>query len=104
MPRAGLIAELRRRKVFGVAAAYAVIAWGVIQVSATVLQMASAPAWIAKVVLIVLAAGFPLALVLAWIFDLSDAGIVRTDAHDRIATAAQPATKMRAAAAGTIAV
>src|SRR5688572_14772718 len=99
MPRAGLIAELRRRKVFGVAAAYAVIAWGAIQVSATVLQMASAPAWVAKVVLVVVLVGFPIALVLAWVFDLSDSGIVRTDPNGPAGTTSLQSTKTRAFAA-----
>jgi Tol biopolymer transport system component len=84
-----LFSELRRRKVLGVAAAYGVAAWGVLQVSGTVLQMAGAPVWIARVVLVVVAAGFPLALVLAWIFDLSRSGLVRT-APSEWASADQP--------------
>jgi eukaryotic-like serine/threonine-protein kinase len=100
MPKAGLIAELRRRKVFGVAAAYAVIAWGVIQVSATVLQMANAPGWIARVVLIVVALGFPVALVLAWVFDISEHGLVRTG--DSPNARAAPPTRARVLAASVV--
>lgn len=102
MHKGRLVAELRRRKVLSVAAAYAVLAWGMIQVSATVLQIAGAPAWIAKVVLLVLAAGFPLALVFAWVFDLSDSGIVRTDAYEPTTTTALSVTKTRMVAGGVI--
>jgi eukaryotic-like serine/threonine-protein kinase len=68
---------LRRRKVFGVAAAYAVVAFGVIEVSGTVLQMAQAPTWIGRVVLAVAAIGFPIAITLAWFFDLPQHGDVQ---------------------------
>lgn len=64
-----LIAELRRRKVVGVAVAYVVVAWGLLQVAGTILQLLAAPAWIGPVILAVLAAGFPLTVVLAWLFD-----------------------------------
>ncbi|MGD8580908.1 MAG: hypothetical protein PVI46_16410, partial [Lysobacterales bacterium] len=75
---ANLFRELRRRKVFTVAAAYAVIAWLVLQVAATVFPIFEAPAWVLKVVTAVLALGFPAALVLAWAYDLTARGIVRT--------------------------
>ncbi|HSJ13333.1 MAG TPA: hypothetical protein VK939_02895 [Longimicrobiales bacterium] len=77
-----LLAELRRRKVLHVAAAYLFVSWGIIQVTSTVLQMASGAPWLGKVVLAVVAVGFPIALVVAWFFDLSSAGIVRTAALD----------------------
>lgn len=73
-----LVAELRRRKVVGVAAAYAVVAWGVLQVAGTILQMLAAPAWIGPIVVVVVAAGFPIVVLLAWFFDLSSTGLVRT--------------------------
>lgn len=76
------LTELRRRKVLGVAAAYLFVAWGVIEVSSTILQMASGPAWIGKAILAVVATGFPIALVFAWFFDISTAGVVRTAALD----------------------
>ena len=90
-----ILAELRRRKVLGVAAAYAVVAWGVLQVSGTVLQMAGAPLWVARVVLLVVAAGFPVALVLAWFFDLSAAGLVRTEPLDPTSTPAPRESAMQ---------
>ena len=59
------LSELRRRKVLGVAAAYLFVAWGVIEVSSTILQMANGPIWVGKAVLAVVATGFPIALVFA---------------------------------------
>ena len=56
-PVRGFIAELRRRKVAGVAVGYVIVAWGVIQVSSTVLQMLAAPLWIGKLILGALALG-----------------------------------------------
>lgn len=76
------LSELRRRKVLGVAAAYLFVAWGVIEVSSTVLQMANGPIWVGKAILAVVATGFPIALVFAWFFDLSTTGLVRTAALD----------------------
>jgi eukaryotic-like serine/threonine-protein kinase len=76
------LTELRRRKVFGVATAYLFVAWGVIEVSSTILQMAAGPAWVGKTILAVVATGFPIALVFAWFFDISMAGVVRTAALD----------------------
>jgi len=76
------LSELRRRKVLGVAAAYLFVAWGVIEVSSTVLQMAGAPLWVGKTILAVVATGFPIALVFAWFFDISTTGLVRTAALD----------------------
>lgn len=83
MSRIGFfLSELRRRKVLGVVAAYLFVAWGVIEVSSTVIQMASAPAWTGKAILAVVAVGFPISLIIAWFFDLSSSGLVRTAALD----------------------
>lgn len=90
-----ILAELRRRRVLGVAAAYAVLAWGGLQISGTVLQMAGAPQWVARLVLLVIAAGFPVALVLAWFFDLSSAGLVRTEPSDATSTPPRENTRAR---------
>lgn len=76
------LTELRRRKVLGVAAAYLFVAWGVIEVSSTILQMAGGAAWVGKAILAVVATGFPIALVFAWFFDISTTGVVRTAALD----------------------
>ncbi len=60
-----LLAELKRRKVFRVGAAYAVAAWAIAQVADRELANTAAPGWVMQVILRVLALGFPIALVLA---------------------------------------
>ncbi len=75
-----LVAELKRRKVFRVAAAYAVAAWGAAQIADLVLENTAAPPWVMQVILLVLALGFPIALVLAWAFEVTPDGVKRTEA------------------------
>jgi eukaryotic-like serine/threonine-protein kinase len=70
--------ELRRRHVFRVAAAYAVVGWVLVQVSATTFPHLSLPDWAVPLVIVLVAIGFPVALVLAWAFDLTPDGIRRT--------------------------
>lgn len=65
-----LVAELRQRKVFRVAAAYAVVAWLLIEVASVVLPALRLPEWTVTFVTILLVLGFPVALVLAWSFDV----------------------------------
>jgi TolB-like protein/Flp pilus assembly protein TadD len=74
----GFFCELRRRKVYRVAAGYAVVGWLIIQFATTVLPALTMPAWIARFVIILVLAGFPIALILGWAFDVSSSGIVRT--------------------------
>ncbi|MCW8874082.1 MAG: hypothetical protein OQK01_15850 [Xanthomonadales bacterium] len=71
--------ELRQRKVFTVAAAYVVIAWLLLQVAATVLPIFDTPAWVLKAVTVLLALGFPVAVLLAWAYELTPQGVVKTD-------------------------
>jgi TolB-like protein/tetratricopeptide (TPR) repeat protein len=74
-----LVSELRRRRVFRVAAVYLVVAWSVIEAASAVLPMLEAPVWTGKVVLFLVALGFPGALALAWVFDWTPTGVVRTE-------------------------
>src|SRR4030095_14914127 len=62
--------ELKQRKVYRVALGYAVVAWLVVQVSATVMPAYHAPDWILPIFITTLALGFPVALVLAWAFEI----------------------------------
>ncbi|MDX1625716.1 MAG: hypothetical protein R3323_04305 [Wenzhouxiangellaceae bacterium] len=78
-----LIAELKRRKVFRVAAAYAVAAWALAQVADLVLENTAAPPWVMQVILLVLALGFPLAVLLAWAFEVTPEGVKRTGSLER---------------------
>jgi adenylate cyclase len=77
-----LLGEVKRRKVFQVAAAYAVVAWLLIQVADVVLPTFEAPDWVMQVFTFTLIAGFPVALVLAWAYDITPRGIVRSTPID----------------------
>lgn len=78
----GLIAELRRRSVFRVAAAYLVVAWLIMQVVATIGTAAGLPDWADSLALVLLLAGFPVILFIAWAFELSPDGLKRTGSAD----------------------
>jgi hypothetical protein len=70
-----LFAELRRRNVFKVGAAYAIVAWLLLQITDIVLPTFQAPLWVAQTITFVLAIGFPIAVILAWAFDVTPQGI-----------------------------
>ena len=70
--------ELRRRKVFQVAAVYAVVAWLTIQIIDVISEPLSLPGWLDTVVIVLLAVGFPIAVIVAWAFDLTPQGIEAT--------------------------
>ena len=72
-------AELKRRKVYRVAIAYAVVAWLLIQIATQVFPPLGIPEWSVRLVIMLVALGFPVALVLAWAFDLTPEGVKRTD-------------------------
>ncbi len=71
--------ELKRRRVFGSAAAYVVLGALVIELSGAIFDALLFPAWTARLVTVILILGFPLVLVLAWVFDISSTGLVRSD-------------------------
>src|SRR5256885_7434821 len=72
-------AELKRRKVFRVALAYAVASWLLIQIATQVFPFFDIPSWAVRLIVVTLVLGFPVALLLSWIFDLTPSGIRRTD-------------------------
>ena len=69
--------ELKRRNVFRVGAAYVVLAWLLAQAADLVLDHTAAPDWIMQVILLLLGLGFPVAVFLAWAFELTPDGLVR---------------------------
>ena len=73
------LAELKRRHVYRVAIAYAVVAWLLTQVATQVLPFFEIPNWAVRLVVLLLVIGFPAALVLAWAFDLTPDGIERSE-------------------------
>ncbi len=77
-----LFAELKRRNVFRVGAAYLVISWLMLQVVDVVLPILELPESVAKIVLLILALGFPLALIFAWAYELTPEGLKRDSEID----------------------
>src|SRR5256885_13295867 len=78
------LAELKRRNVYKVAVAYAVVAWLLIQAASILFPTFEAPPWIMKVFVAIVALGFPVALVIAWAFESSPKGIDRTMIADAL--------------------
>src|SRR3989442_4773732 len=72
-------AELKRRNVYKVAVAYAVVAWLLIQIATQVFPFFEIPNWAVRLVMLIIAIGFPIALVLAWAYELTPDGIKRTE-------------------------
>src|SRR6185312_10169497 len=79
MPKPAFLRELRRRHVFRVAVAYAVVGWLLIQVATQVFPFFNIPGWSVRLLVLLVLAGFPVALVLAWAFDATPHGVVRAD-------------------------
>ena len=74
-----LFAELKRRNVIRVAGVYAVVGWVLAQIATTLEEALGLPAWFDAVIVALLLLGLPIALVLAWAFELTPDGVVRTE-------------------------
>ena len=72
-----LYAELKRRNVFRVALAYLVLAWLLVQIGSVLLPTFDAPIWVMRVLVLVLAAGFVVAIVFSWVYELTPQGLKR---------------------------
>ena len=72
-------AELKRRNVYKVAATYAIISWLLIQVGSILFPTFEAPGWVMKTFIVLVALGFPLALIFAWAYELTPTGVRRTE-------------------------
>lgn len=81
-----LIAELRRRNVLKVAAAYALVSWILIEAGSVLLPTFGAPEWVFKVYVLIVGAGFLVALVIAWIFEVTPEGVKLEKDVDRSAS------------------
>ena len=75
MDPAAFFTELKRRKVYRVAVAYAVVAWLLIQAGSILFPTYEAPPWVMKVFVTAVILGFPVALILAWAFELTPADL-----------------------------
>jgi TolB-like protein/Tfp pilus assembly protein PilF len=82
MAMSGLFEELKRRKVVRVAIAYVIVAWILIQVIISVEAPLSLPDWADTLIIVLLVAGFPVTLILAWVFDVTPGGIKKTSSED----------------------
>src|SRR5436190_2761821 len=75
MNPSNFFAELKRRNVYKVAVAYAVVSWLLIQAASILLPTFEAPAWVMKVLVLVIISGFPVALIFSWAFEITPEGI-----------------------------
>src|SRR5438309_7814956 len=74
--------ELKRRNVYKVAVAYAVVGWLLVQVATQVFPFLEIPNWVVRLIIALVAIGFPIALVIAWAFEATPQGIQRTEDVD----------------------
>jgi TolB-like protein len=82
--------ELKRRNVYKVGVAYAIVGWLLIQIATQVFPIFEIPNWALRLIVLAIIIGFPIALVLAWAFELTPEGIKRTEDVDLAAAAQRP--------------
>lgn len=76
------LAELKRRNVYKVAVAYAVVGWVIAQIATQIFPFLEIPNWVVRLIIVLIAIGFPIALVIAWAFEATPEGIKRTEDVD----------------------
>src|ERR1700741_688762 len=96
MDSRNFFAELRRRNVFKVAVAYAPVGWLLIQIAATTFPFLQIPNWGTRLVIGLVLLAFPIALILAWAFEMTPTGIQRTPALAPGAPVARTSARKRA--------
>jgi len=103
----GIFSELKRRRVFRVVGMYAVVSFVLLQIGDVAFEPLGLPAGSQRLLIVLLALGFPIVTILAWVFDITPAGIVRTDNEPEAAgspAASSGATVDRLIIVGLIAV
>src|SRR5436190_19432341 len=90
MSERNFFAELKRRNVYKVAVAYLVAGWALSQGIAQVFPVFEVPNWVIRLIVLLIVIGLPIALVLAWMFELTPEGIKRTEDVDPAAAARVP--------------
>jgi adenylate cyclase len=95
-----LLAELRRRRVFRVMVGYGIFAFAVLQVTEPILHAYDLPTWALTAVVTTLAAGFPVAVILAWLYDLTAQGVKRTPTASRVGGRSVPRSGLAALLVG----
>jgi TolB-like protein/Flp pilus assembly protein TadD len=83
MPDGSFFSELRERKVPQAAAIYVAVAWGVTEIVVTIVEQLFLPQWVSTLAVICFVVGFPVAMFLAWTFDITAGGIERTEVTSR---------------------
>jgi adenylate cyclase len=83
--RPGLLVRLRERGVLRVATSYAVIAWLLLQVADVTFEPIGVPGWVMPALIVIAALGLPIALALAWFYEIGDEGLRRDTAGDGVA-------------------
>src|SRR6266700_2667816 len=81
-----LFTELKRRNVYKVEIAYAVVAWLLMQIATQVFPFLGIPNWAIRLVIMLIVIGFPIALVIAWAFELTPEGMKRTEFAEELPT------------------
>jgi TolB-like protein len=82
--KGSFFSELKRRNVYKVAVAYAVVAWLLVQIATQVFPFLEIPNWVVRFVIALVVIGFPIALVIAWAFESTPKGIERTMVADAL--------------------
>jgi adenylate cyclase len=100
---ASFLGEIKRRKVFQVAVVYAVVAWLLIQIVATVESPLQLPGWFDTVTIVLLLIGFPIAVILAWVYELSGGELRRTPAAETPVDSSTMRTDLEPSGAAAIA-
>ena len=88
MNLSNFLAELKRRNVYKVAVAYAVVGWVIAQIATQIFPFLEIPNWLVRLVIVLIAIGFPIALVIASAFEATPEGIKRTEVADAMPTTA----------------
>jgi TolB-like protein/predicted Zn-dependent protease len=81
--------ELKRRNVYKVAVAYAVVGWLLVQIATQTFPFFEVPNWAVRLVILLVMIGFPIALIIAWAFELTPEGLKRTESDGDIAVASR---------------
>lgn len=100
-----LLSELKRRNVFRVAAAYAVVGWLLIQVADIGLESFGAPEWVMKTLFLLVLIGLPVTVVLAWVFELTPEGVrLDSEVPDRTGESRSSSNKLNVIIIGALVV
>src|ERR1700730_1040009 len=80
--------ELKRRNVYKVAVAYAIVGWLIAQIATQIFPFLEIQNWIVRLVIVLIAIGFPIALLIAWAYEATPEGLKRTEIADAMPGAA----------------